>query len=77
MLVIPPGSFVMGSPVTEAGRIEEEGPQHSVAFARRFTVSRAPITRAEYEKFVRATKRDGRLDARAWAGTANGATIPP
>ena len=56
MLVIYPGSFLMGSPVTEAGRFEDEGPQHSVTLAQRFAVSRAPITRAEYEMFVRATK---------------------
>jgi formylglycine-generating enzyme required for sulfatase activity len=59
MLVISAGSFVMGSPVTEAGRFEEEGPQHSVTFAHRFAVSRASITRAAYEIFVRATKRNG------------------
>lgn len=60
MLVVPPGSFVMGSPVSEPGRFEEEGPQHTVNFARALTVSRTPITLAEYELFVQAT---GRSDA--------------
>ncbi len=57
MVVIAPGTFVMGSPASEAGRFEEEGPQHQVTFARSFEVSRAPITRAEYEAFARATSR--------------------
>jgi formylglycine-generating enzyme required for sulfatase activity len=57
MLVISPGSFVMGSPATEAGRFEEEGPQHAVTIAHSFAVSRTPITRAEYDVFVRITQR--------------------
>jgi formylglycine-generating enzyme required for sulfatase activity len=57
MLVISPGSFVMGSPVTEAGRFEDEGPAHTVTLVHPFAVSRTPITRAEYEIFVRTTER--------------------
>ena len=30
---VAPGSFVMGSPVTERGHHENEGPQHTVTFA--------------------------------------------
>lgn len=33
MVVIPPGSFVMGSPDSETGRDKDEGPQHSVTIA--------------------------------------------
>lgn len=57
MVIMHPDSFVMGSPDAEAGRFEDEGPQHTVTLTRAFLVSRAPITRAEYEAFVRATKR--------------------
>src|SRR5215470_14465097 len=57
MLVISSGSFVMGSPVSEAGRFEDEGPQHTVTFAGPFAVSTTPITRAQYEVFVRTTHR--------------------
>ena len=55
MIVVPAGRFLMGSPSTEAGRFEEE-PQHEVSIPE-FAVSRAPLTRAEYERFVRATDR--------------------
>ena len=57
MVVVPSGSFLMGSPAAEAGRFEEEGPQHTVTLARTFALSAAPITRAEYERFARSTAR--------------------
>jgi formylglycine-generating enzyme required for sulfatase activity len=57
MLVIAPGSFVMGSPISEAGRFEDEGPQHPVTITHPFAVSRTPITRTQYEMFVRTTQR--------------------
>jgi len=64
MVRIPRGRFVMGSPVSELGRFEDEGPQHTVNFTRPFAVSRTPITRAEYDLFVRAS---GRSDSRECA----------
>ena len=57
MVVIPPGSFVMGSPLSEPGRFEDEGPEHTVTIARQFAVSTTPVTRAQYEFFVHATSR--------------------
>ncbi len=33
MVVIPAGSFIMGSPESEERRRENEGPQHKVTFA--------------------------------------------
>ena len=35
MLVVPAGSFIMGSPESEEGRTRFEGPQHRVTFFRR------------------------------------------
>jgi formylglycine-generating enzyme required for sulfatase activity len=40
MVVVPAGSFTMGSPDGEDGRIEEEGPQHRVTFGKSFGVGR-------------------------------------
>lgn len=57
MVVIFPGSFVMGSPESEEGRFEDEGPRHTVTIARPFAVSTTPITRAQYGVFARATQR--------------------
>ena len=57
MIVVPAGRFLMGSPPAEPGRFEDEVPQHEVRVANPFAVSRDPVTRSEYERFVRATKR--------------------
>ena len=54
MIVIPEGTFLMGSPPTEVGRNENEGPQHKVS-VRRFAAGIYPVTRAEYAAFVRET----------------------
>jgi formylglycine-generating enzyme required for sulfatase activity len=69
MIVIPAGRFLMGSPPSEIGRFDDEGPQHQVTFAQPVAVSRTPITRAQYEQFVRATQRD---DATACASMSAG-----
>src|SRR5262249_52224231 len=57
MVVVPLGHFLMGSPISEVGRFDDEGPQHTVTFTRRFAVSRTPTTRSQYELFVRVSGR--------------------
>lgn len=51
MVVIPAGSFVMGSPESEAMRDPDEG-QHRVSFAQPFAVSKFPITWDEWQACV-------------------------
>lgn len=48
MVVIPAGSFLMGSPETEEGRFEREGPQRTVSL-RSFYISKYPITQAQWK----------------------------
>ena len=48
MVVLPAGSFLMGSPSSERNRWEAEGPQHQVTIGYSFAVSKFPITRDEY-----------------------------
>jgi formylglycine-generating enzyme required for sulfatase activity len=55
MVVLPAGSFEMGSPDSEPGRFQDEGPRHRVTFARPFAVARYPATRGEFARFVRET----------------------
>ena len=38
MIVVPAGEFMMGSPATEEGRYNNEGPQHKVTIAKPFAV---------------------------------------
>jgi formylglycine-generating enzyme required for sulfatase activity len=71
MVVIPAGSFVMGSPAEETARelasmqsdesefnkrsLEWEHPQHSVSIARPFAMGKYPVTRGEFAVFVHET----------------------
>jgi formylglycine-generating enzyme len=55
MVVIPAGSFTMGSPANETYRHYEEGPQRRIAFAHDFAVGRFEVTRGQYAAFARAT----------------------
>ena len=50
MIAIPGGSFLMGSPKTEKGRKEHEGPQHPVAI-KALWVGKCEVTWGEYDLF--------------------------
>jgi formylglycine-generating enzyme required for sulfatase activity len=52
MVVVPAGSFMMGSPANEAGRQGSEGPRHAVSFHQAFAVGRYEITFEEYDACV-------------------------
>jgi formylglycine-generating enzyme required for sulfatase activity len=60
MIVIPAGSFTMGSPSSEKGRDDNgdnEGPQHAVRLERSFAAGVYDITRGEYMTFARETRQ--------------------
>ena len=54
MVVVPAGSFVMGSPEGEEGRWYWEGPQHRVTIASPFAVGVYEVTFAEWDACVGA-----------------------
>lgn len=54
MIVVPVGDFVMGSPESEDGRSDDEGPQHKVSFAKPFAVGRFAVTFDEWDACVAA-----------------------
>lgn len=54
MVVVPAGSFNMGSAEDELGRASDEGPQHSVAIERPFAVGKYEITFEEWDACVAA-----------------------
>ena len=58
MVVVPAGSFTMGSPESEKGRNSWEGPQHVVTFARPFAVGKFEVTVDQLAAFVRETGHD-------------------
>ena len=49
---VPAGAFKMGSPPTEAGRRDHEGPDHDVRVTRPFYLSVHPVTQAQYERVM-------------------------
>lgn len=62
MVVIPGGTFVMGSPEGEPGRRDNEGPQHEVTVPR-FALGIYAVTFAEYDHFCEAMGREKPSDA--------------
>ena len=55
MVVLPAGTFTMGTPEDEVGREPDEGPMHEVTFAKPFAMSRFHITAGEWDSYVRQT----------------------
>ena len=55
MVVLPPGTFRMGSPLYEQGRSEHEGPVREVTIAAPFAISRHEVTVSEFGRFVDET----------------------
>ncbi|HET9484581.1 MAG TPA: SUMF1/EgtB/PvdO family nonheme iron enzyme [Xanthomonadales bacterium] len=68
LVVLPIGRFTMGSPESERGRKNNEGPAHEVEVARAFALGRHELTVSQFRRFVRAS--DYETDAeRAGAST--------
>ncbi|WP_044466118.1 formylglycine-generating enzyme family protein [Pseudomonas sp. MRSN 12121] len=55
MVVLPAGTFTMGTPDDEVGREPDEGPMHDVTFAKPFAMSRFQITAGEWDSYVKET----------------------
>jgi formylglycine-generating enzyme required for sulfatase activity len=52
MIVVPSGTFTMGSPSDEEGRSDNEGPRNQVTIANPFAVSRFELTFVEWDTCV-------------------------
>jgi formylglycine-generating enzyme required for sulfatase activity len=57
---VDPGSFVMGSPESEAGRDPDESPQHNVTISAGFDLGKYPVTRGQWEEVMRTAPWEGR-----------------
>jgi formylglycine-generating enzyme required for sulfatase activity len=66
MVVVPAGDFMMGSPASEQGRFDEEGPQRRVHI-RKLAVGKFHVTRGQWAAFVSATNRST-TGGCAWSG---------
>lgn len=65
MVVVPGGSFLMGSPASELGRSSEEGPQRRVSI-KAFAVGRYELTFAEWDVCVAAGGCKHKPDDEGW-----------
>jgi formylglycine-generating enzyme len=84
MVIVPAGSFTIGSPGDEAGRGKDEGPQRKISIDRPFAVSRYEITLGEYRTFLRETKHPvrgncvtDRANPGTWAAEPNATLMDP
>jgi formylglycine-generating enzyme required for sulfatase activity len=63
MVVLPVGTFTMGSPDAEEGRSRAEGPQRQIKVTRAFAVGKFAVTFDEWEACVSAGGCNGYLPA--------------
>ena len=66
MVVVPAGSFDMGSPSREKGRADDEGPVHRVTIAKPFAVGVFEVTFREWDACRRAGGCSHRPDDQGW-----------
>ena len=55
VVVVAAGSFLMGSPLDERGRTDNEGPQHRVTIGRGFGLGVQEVTVSQFRDFIEAT----------------------
>jgi formylglycine-generating enzyme required for sulfatase activity len=58
MVVVPAGSFTMGSPIRETGRFNDEGPQHTVKVGKPLAAGKFHVTVDQFSAFVTETGYD-------------------
>ena len=68
LMVVPAGTFLMGSPSYEAGRNENEGPVHRVTIGKPLAVGKYEVTVGEYGHFVSTTGYEGGSECYVWTG---------
>jgi formylglycine-generating enzyme required for sulfatase activity len=66
MVVVPAGSFIMGSPLSEEGRDDIEGPQRKVTIAQPVAVGKYEVTFAEWDACVAAGGCKQNPDDEGW-----------
>ena len=73
---IPAGSFTMGSPLSEASRLPEEGPQTKVELTKPFWMSTHEVTQAQYKAVTKQNPSsfkgdDNPVDSVTWNDAMN------
>lgn len=66
MVVVPAGTFMMGSPADEAERLDNEGPQHGVTIARPFAMGMYEVTFDQWNACVADGACEHQPDDEGW-----------
>jgi formylglycine-generating enzyme required for sulfatase activity len=66
MVVVPTGFFIMGSPVNEKSRDENEGPQRKVTISSPLAIAKYEVTFAEWDACVNAGGCKHKPDDEGW-----------
>jgi formylglycine-generating enzyme required for sulfatase activity len=66
LVAIKPGSFTMGSPLTEPERDRDEAP-HKVTITKRFFMGATHVTKKHFAAFVKDAKYQTDAEKRGWA----------
>jgi formylglycine-generating enzyme required for sulfatase activity len=79
MVVVPAGSFAMGSPDGEKDRNKDEGPQHVVTVGKPFAAGKLHVTVDQFAVFVRETGYKASTTCLKWAsgGSRDGSWRDP
>jgi formylglycine-generating enzyme required for sulfatase activity/fibronectin type 3 domain-containing protein/PKD repeat protein len=56
---IPAGTFAMGSPDSERGRVTDEGPPHTVTLSQAYYVGRTEVTQAQWQAIMGSNPATG------------------
>ena len=80
LVVIPAGDFLMGSPETEHGRFDSEGPQHKVTI-HPFALAKYNVSVDEFLSFLKETEYQpapcSPILAMGWKSPGRGLAYPP
>ena len=80
MIGIPAGSFLMGSPKSEPGRFDSEGPQHRVSI-KAFALGKYDVASAQFLAFLESTGYRpapcNRMLGLGWESPGGGVAYPP
>lgn len=66
LVVVPPGSFIMGAPAGEFGREEDEGPQHVVTITESLAVGMYEVSFREWDACVQQGGCNRRPSDESW-----------
>jgi uncharacterized protein (TIGR02996 family) len=60
LVLVPPGTFWMGSPPDEPSRDDDEGPRHRVTLTRGFWLGMYPVTQSQWRRVMGRNPSHGR-----------------